>query len=357
MTQIYFLIADLFNPSPFDLGCFYAVYPYDCFLNEEIECIRGSVGAMHIAIAAVMGIMLVSLLSVITCMAIIIVGACRNNVNVETINNNNNSRYHHHRSNRNQHNRRTKPPLFTTEILNNLLVKQAILYMSAFLLTWIFPIINNAMQKHIVFSVLAFIFWPLQGFFNALIFIYNKVYNIKRHDESVTTCEALEYIFIKPGEMPEIYLSDVKRVEADFRRSEIKRDEVLARTDNYQNNDDSGSNDVAFPVSIREEVSLIFDDISSLMNRRRAGDNVADHVALSLQDDQNRSVVSLSGFDEVCESNDEGLKIRDDYSNANFSVEDNHPISLREDLHSKDDTLSSTFKQVSSSNPNLSLDS
>ena len=298
----------MFNPSPADGWCSYTVYPYDCFFDEEIECVRGSVGAMHIVNITVLTFMLTSLLCVITCMIIIIIAACHNNVGVETINTTRNHR-DHNRSN-----------LFTRETLNILLVKQAILYMLAFLLTWFFPIITIVTQQNNdIFPVLQLIFGPLQGFFNALIYIYNKVYNIKRHDESITTCEALNLIFIHPRKMPEIYLSQLRKVQDHNDRAQTRRDEFVARTGN-QNNDGDGSNEPAFPLSIRGEVSLIFDDISSLIIRKHEGDNADDHVAVSLQDDQSpSSVMPFSEFGEDCDSNDAEI-IKDD-SGTNFEVE------------------------------------
>ena len=313
------------------------MYPFDCFFDEEIECIRGNVDAMSIAYRVILTVILLSLLCVITCMIIIIIGACRNNVDVETIS-----------TNRNQ---RGTP--FTRETLNILLVKQAILYMFGILLTWIFPVVTIIMNDSIIFYVLTLIFWPLQGFFNALIFIHNKVYNIRRHDESITSCEALNLIFIHPGKMPEMYLSQLRRVEADHRRKERIRDEFVARTQNV-NNDNDGSYDVGFPMSIREEISLIFDDIN-MIYQGNPGDNADYHVSGNLEDIQNQPVMPLSEVSEVYESNN--AKVTGDDSDADLCLEENSPMSLSEAFDSKDDSISSKFEQVSLPNSNLSLDS
>ena len=332
-------MTDLFNPTTYEAWCWIDVYPHDCFVDEEIECIRGNVGALYMGNMIVFTVMLLSLLCVLLCMIIIIIGVCRDNLNLETID-----------SNRSHRDQRSK--LFTKERLKILLVKQAILYMCAFLLTWIFPIIYIATQNNNIFSVLTLIFWPLQGFFNALIFIHNKVYNIKQHGKSITTCDALNLIFIHPGKMPEIYLSDLRRVEFHHYRAEWTRDEFVARTEN-KNEDDYGSNEVAFSMSVREEVSLIFDDLSSLMNRKHPGNNDDNHVAASFQDVQIQSVRQLSEPGEVCESNDKELI---GIFHTNSSLEENDPTSLSEDFNSKDETFSSKFKQTPLSNPNLSVD-
>ena len=75
------------------------------------------------------------------------------------------------------------------------ILHRALSYSVAFLLTYLFPIIIsirtlNGTESGQVLSILARIFFPLQGFFNFVVFIFPKVLYIKSkhsHDKTITT--------------------------------------------------------------------------------------------------------------------------------------------------------------------------
>lgn len=103
--------------------------------------------------------------------------------------------------------------------LRVVIAKQALMYLFAFLLSWIWiPIIF--FTNSIALQVLSLLFFPLQGFFNAIIFIYHKVYNIKMQSgQEMSTKQALYIMFAKPGDVNEIELTGISKVERDRRRN------------------------------------------------------------------------------------------------------------------------------------------
>ena len=60
------------------------------------------------------------------------------------------------------------------------------------------------------------IFQPLQGLFNALIFVYHKVYNIRRSNKDLTFQEALFVLRTAPSQVPEVLLSRIDLVSTQM---------------------------------------------------------------------------------------------------------------------------------------------
>ena len=84
------------------------------------------------------------------------------------------------------------------------------MYVAAFLITWTFVFVECLREINViepgdagvaVLAALRMFFQPLQGFFNLTIFVYHKVYMVLRSDEDLTIAEALEIVFLHPGEM------------------------------------------------------------------------------------------------------------------------------------------------------------
>ena len=104
----------------------------------------------------------------------------------------------------------TSPVNPTWNAMRPLLIRQACMYLAAFLLTWIFVVLDLRTHNHTI-DLLLCIFVPLQGFFNALIFITHIVSNIKRNNTSLSICQALNIIFLHPRTMSrtDVYFSNM----------------------------------------------------------------------------------------------------------------------------------------------------
>jgi len=86
---------------------------------------------------------------------------------------------------------------------SGIITRQAIMYIAAFLITWVFGFVHFVLREDNkeLLSVLRMIFQPLQGFFNLNIFTYHKVCMVRRSDEDLTVGEAFGIVFLYPDEM------------------------------------------------------------------------------------------------------------------------------------------------------------
>eukprot|EP00979_Chaetoceros_neogracilis_P014948 scaffold5132_cov215-Chaetoceros_neogracile.AAC.4 len=91
-----------------------------------------------------------------------------------------------------------------------MIVKHAIMYAVAFVVTN-FPV-PQLYSDSTILVILTLTFRPLQGFFNALIFISQKVYIIRQADEDLTFCKALKRIIMFPSVVPAIVIELPKRL-------------------------------------------------------------------------------------------------------------------------------------------------
>lgn len=94
---------------------------------------------------------------------------------------------------------------FEAEIRKEL-VQQSFMYELAFVIVWIFLPLKTVFPENDVISALMYTFLPLQGFFNALIFIYHKISTIRKSRNggpNISVLKALHGIFITPSEKRE----------------------------------------------------------------------------------------------------------------------------------------------------------
>ncbi|GFH58124.1 hypothetical protein CTEN210_14600 [Chaetoceros tenuissimus] len=108
-------------------------------------------------------------------------------------------------------------PEEVNERMGNVVAIQAIMYIFAFFLTWLFVIISVIVGEGGVFVDYAKIFFmPLQGFWNMLIFIFDKYVQVKtqfqqeeNNGETQGFWKTIQVIFTKPENLPPIYFSDL----------------------------------------------------------------------------------------------------------------------------------------------------
>ncbi len=101
---------------------------------------------------------------------------------------------------------------------------QAMMYVSAFLLTWIWMIIfrANAGTQSNTLSFLGLFFRPLQGFFNTIIFVYQKVHILRRSDIRLSFFGAFKQVIMSPSTVPQVVVShiEIATEEIGIRRQE-----------------------------------------------------------------------------------------------------------------------------------------
>ena len=257
--------GELINPTPFVPWCTTVVYPYECAFNEEVECIRGEKEfnrEIFYGVSLAIGLILISILGL--SLVTIIIGTCKGG--------------------------RVRLLFQQTEMPNHdswkkkrrLLIIQALMYFFAFLITWVFVAVrmvnltNGNISSLSATNVLQRIFFPLQGFFNAIIFLHHKVTNLRQcHGSSISLSKALYYIILHPKmKMSEMHLSGVSIVERDRQKQEKDKNRIREQQqqvgnspDNDDNNNDNSKN-TSSPdddnrndrISFSEEISYMFDD-------------------------------------------------------------------------------------------------
>ncbi len=99
----------------------------------------------------------------------------------------------------------------STKNTRRVLMKQASMYVGAFLLVWIFTFVSflaGAEVQIYAVEVARNIFQPSQGFFNLLIFVYHKVFHLQRiaSDAELTFFEGLKMVVTNPGAVRDVLL-------------------------------------------------------------------------------------------------------------------------------------------------------
>ncbi len=152
---------------------------------------------------------------------------------------------------------------------------QAMLYIGAFILTWVwlvFRVITSRKGYHEQESlmVLTAFFMPLQGFFNAVIFTYQKTRTLRQVEAHLTCFQAWKQVIMKPSSVPETFISSVEIVDIDVRErrqgeyryisgSPLRRTGRLSSSMNIENvlniNEEKSDDDIASDVNLNFEMT------------------------------------------------------------------------------------------------------
>jgi len=194
------LNQEIVNPSPTDPYCVPNSYPADCTKEDNPDC-RGGEGRGAFYSLFFTSISIATFTLFVT-MTLIIHKFYRNErklrkaVKDEQI----------------QEDDDYFEALLYAQKASGIITRQALLYIAAFVITWIFGIFELLWLMEVIkltdrcgrtLSILRVIFHPLQGLFNLMIFVYHKVHTLRTRnvDENLTVSEAFAEIFLCPSEM------------------------------------------------------------------------------------------------------------------------------------------------------------
>ena len=121
-------------------------------------------------------------------------------------------------------------------------VFQALMYTLVFFAVWHQPFVTAVANRdrgapyalNGAKEIAHLVFRPLQGFFNAIIFIHQKVRNFRREDASLSFYEALMIVFDREVEDPEHIVSNLILVKRDVALGRL----VFAFDDSSSSSDD-----------------------------------------------------------------------------------------------------------------------
>lgn len=155
----------------------------------------------------------------------------------------------------------------------NIITFQALLYVLTFLLTWIFTILVFVTDSDAI-RYMKIIFQPLQGFFNALIFVHHRLYNLRRSSPEMGLLEAFLKSVRDPKCVPEEFISSIDIVDMNHMLSLVSmRNDVNSSSSNHVLvNDVNSSEEIINALDHDGEVSENsnkipwFDSISVQMN-------------------------------------------------------------------------------------------
>ena len=112
------------------------------------------------------------------------------------------------------------------------MLKVALMYIGAYLLTWIWSIIAVASGSFSEWGNIwnfldraKSVFNPAQGFFNLFIFLYNKIHILRKSREEIMSFRhALRIVIVNPWEVPEFLVPSLDIVDKDIemRKQETK---------------------------------------------------------------------------------------------------------------------------------------
>ena len=234
-------------------------YPYNC---ESTECIRGQKFNREHMLPILIAIGSVGAVILIVSMGLIIFGSWSKNAYFNppaTIPRNERMFSSPSYNRRRQGNMEWKS-------MRKTLVLHATLYFGAFFVTWIFTIFKQATPSVTVDFLYTF-FFPLQGFFNAMIFISHKVHNIKRMKPTIKIRQVLNILFLCPYEIKEIQITGMGIVgtragngeEGDDCSEERLGSESHLRIDISSSHEDASREVRVSDPSITDEVLHLFD--------------------------------------------------------------------------------------------------
>jgi len=313
----------LINPTPYDTFCGAGSYPCDCNERDDMECIRGggSNGMAQFRIVFFFT-MTTALVTLATSMFLIILTFYQSerslkrtrslikehvaedgsltdtptNIptdgprSIKNINKQEEEAGHQE----SQHN------------MTKIITSQALMYLGSFFFTWIFTFLIHLgdvfMENHWI-QALKLVFQPLQGFFNMLIFVHHKVYNLRRTDEDLSVSEALRIIFAAPSMIPEMILSGL----------------TIVHEDEYKNNFHKCEPDIG-SIVIRSG-QVIFSSINASVLEASIN-NVGDDEAYKYTNDISFASGSMDASTSRKGSQLSGMESVADYDVENFEEDD-----------------------------------
>jgi hypothetical protein len=194
------LKADMLNPGVNDPFCGPAIYPEGCNKEDDPDC-RGTPSDSRNYLQAFIFVFTLGFGTLIITMGSVIYTFHKREKRVE-------DKLKSSTETETNEDESTAKELENAQKMTKIISKQALMYIGAFVITWIMTILAavEAIGAFYWVQVLRMIFQPLQGFFNMLIFFYHKVNIIRRNDEDRTVGDALRIIFKSPRESPEFVL-------------------------------------------------------------------------------------------------------------------------------------------------------
>ena len=241
----FFLHQDLLNEYPFAPFCLLAPYPFDCNEIEGtiyeglLECDSGPsgpIGKLFRIFSVIIGLKFVG---IAVAMLIIIYTALQNERQARKEEKETSAEDNElDASDAEQFEvLMSLPQTANTSVMDNgkpinrfrynrVIVIQALLYILAFFMTYVFvhlSQLNGNYADDTVLHKLSILFLGLQGFWNMIIFLHQKTYLVLKYDENANFWKALKTVLVAPNDVPAVYICNIVdlRTSIQHRRENI----------------------------------------------------------------------------------------------------------------------------------------
>jgi hypothetical protein len=93
------------------------------------------------------------------------------------------------------------------------LIFQALMYIGSFMLTWIFTVLSSTLHiANIELDAINSLLFPLQGFWNLMIFFYDKTYIIRQSGYKISFIDAVKQVVISPFTIQSVLFDNLSAV-------------------------------------------------------------------------------------------------------------------------------------------------
>lgn len=199
---IVYLRIEYLNPTPYETFCNVGTYPKYCGRTGK-SCIRGealSVDMFKFFRNFVFSMISLELIFLIVSMALIVMTFYKNDIELA-------------RRRKDLKNGKASDliPLRSRRFTSKIIAQQALMYFTALVLSWSFFVISFY-EETLIISILKQIFFPLRGMLNMLIFVYHKLYALKRSHSGMSYFDALKFLIGNTKDIPEDVVSNLEIV-------------------------------------------------------------------------------------------------------------------------------------------------
>jgi hypothetical protein len=215
----YYLSKDLINPNPNDIFCTISPYPESCDDEKWYDWSNctwsdGIVDEYFSSVVVAVGVLLFHFILIVVGMSIILWTVHKNRQEINAMQlecNNDETMYDDNDEREESQNAADMRDLKTFRVV----MLQALMYIAAFFLTWSFNFFSEVFNiANYTLDACNCVFFPLQGFWNLLIFLFDKTYFIQQRQrgEEVTFYKAIKAILSSPSDAPELIVSNISTV-------------------------------------------------------------------------------------------------------------------------------------------------
>jgi MFS family permease len=246
----FYLYKNIFHPTPYESVCTIAPYPESCDEDEWYDwkkCTWGDDVLEDYFRYMKTSVIVVTMqfMIVLVCMAVILwTSIKKNNPSEEIIDGTANEIANNEDNSMNSH--RIVEDISHTRVL----VFQAMMYIGALFITWILTCVSEFFEiACFELDVINTILFPLQGFWNLLIFLYDKTYLIRHGEGNISLWHATKMIIVSPSDAPVVFLSNISTIEtAQQDRHTPKSNDESSSKDKGSEYDDLSKERVAFSI-------------------------------------------------------------------------------------------------------------